>query len=229
MVAITDGDLVGLLGVYGYMAVAIALTSLLGLRMRNPRKLLHVLTGGIVFFWWAFDSREVMAGLAAFPFVVLLLMASPKSPIERLKRTPLGVGASEGHSYGLVMYAVSWTIIAYTMFDHLLAASIAIAAMSFGDGVGELVGHRYGRIEYLKHRTLEGSLAVFVAVALSVVALVWFYCDVIASGSAAPDNTILFAMAVGAFVSCLEATTPGRIDNLVVPLVTGGYLAILGV
>ena len=101
--------------------------------------------------------------------------------------------------------------------------------MSFGDGMGELVGSRYGKTQYIKNRTFEGSAAVFAAVLLSVLVLVWFYCDVIAEGQAPPDSPVLFALALAAFVSCLEAVSPGRIDNLTVPLVTGGYLAVLGV
>ena len=229
MLTVTNGDLLGLLGVYGYMSAAIILTSYLGERLRSPRKVLHILTGGIVFFWWSFDSKEVMAGAAALPFLIVLVLASPVSPIERLKRTPFGARGAEGHPYGLVMYAASWTIIAYFMFDHLLAASIAVAAMSFGDGMGDLVGSKYGRIEYLRHRTLEGSVAVFAAVALAVVILVWFYCEVIAEAHAPPDNVALFAIALAAFVTFVEAATPGKVDNLTVPLVTGIYLVLLGV
>lgn len=230
MAAPTDGDLLGLLGVYGYVAGIVCVTWLLAHKVQNPRKVLHILTGGIVFFWWSFDTREVMAGLAAFPFIIVLLLVSPASPVERLRRSPLGSRTSEGHSYGLVMYAVSWTLIAYFMFDHLLSASIAIAAMSFGDGMGEFVGRRFGRHEYMRHRTVEGTMAVFLAVAASVVILSWFYCDGVAvAGASAPDHLFLFAASVGAFVSCLEAVTPGKIDNLVVPLVTGGYLCLLGV
>ena len=226
----TEGDLLGLLGVYGYVAAVVCVTWLLARRVQNPRKVLHILTGGIVFFWWSFDTRELMAGLAAFPFVVILLMVSPASPLERLRNSPLGSRTSEGHSYGLVMYAVSWTLIAYFMFDHMLSASIAIASMAFGDGMGEFVGRRFGTHEYMRHRTVEGTAAVFLAVVGSVVVLSWFYCDLLTvAGVNPPDNPLLFAASVGAFVSCLEAVAPGKVDNLVVPLVTGGYLYLLGV
>ena len=210
------------------MSVVIVLTWTLRNRLSEPRKLLHVLTGGIVFFWWAFDTREAMAGLAAFPFVVVLLLATPKSPISFLRRGPLGLTSQEGHHYGLVMYAVSWTLIAYFMFDNILAASIAIAAMSFGDGMGEVVGRRYGSRQYLRGRTVEGTLAVFVAATVSVVVLIWFYAGFLGETVAVPKDTLMFALAVGGFVSVLEAIAPGKIDNLVVPLVTGGYLMILG-
>lgn len=230
MTVLTEGDMLGLIGVYGYVLSIVALSWLLKGKLSNPRKLVHILTGGIVFFWWAFDSKEVMAGLAAAPFVGLLLLCTPISPFERLKNSPLGDRSSEGHHYGLVMYAASWTALAYFLFDDLFAASVAIAAMSFGDGMGELVGKRFGKIRYLMNRTVEGSLAVFGATLVSVLVLDWFYFDLVgyASGGA-PDMLLLFAVSVAGIVACIEAITPGKIDNLVIPLFVGGYLHMLGV
>lgn len=229
MTAPTGGDLIGLIGVYAYVGSIVLLTWALGSRLENPRKVLHILTGGIVFFWWTFDTREIMAGLAAAPFIVLLLLVSPISPFARLRYGPLGRRTGEGHSYGLVMYAISWTVIAYFMFDNPLSASIAISAMAFGDGVGELIGRRYGRREYMRNRTVEGTAAVFLVVAASVLLLIWFYTDLVDRVTTSPESPLMFALAVGGFVACLEAITPGRVDNLVVPLATGGYLCLLGV
>lgn len=230
MAVLTEGDMLGLIGVYGYVLSVVALSWLLKGKLSNPRKLVHILTGGIVFFWWAFDSKEIMAGLAAAPFVGLLLLCTPISPFEKLKNSPLGNRSSEGHHYGLVMYAASWTALAYFLFDDLFVASIAIAAMSFGDGMGELVGKRFGKMRYLMNRTVEGSLAVFGATFVSVLVLNWFYFDLVgyASGGA-PDMLLLFAASVAGIVACLEAITPGKIDNLVIPLFVGGYLHMLGV
>ena len=229
MAIITEGDIVGLIGVYGYVSAIIGLTWICRHRLEQPRKLIHVLTGGIVFFWWTFDTREVMAGLAAFPFVIILLLATPRSPVALFRDGPLGLTSTEGHAYGLVMYAVSWTVIAYFMFDNILAASIAVAAMSFGDGMAEAVGRRYGHVSYLKGRTLEGSLAAFGCVTMSIIVLVWFYGELLGLSSLVPDQAPLFAIAVGALVAVLEAVTPGSVDNLTVPLLTGGLLIVMGV
>lgn len=227
---LTDGDLLGLAGVYGYVSVVVALSWILKDRISNPRKLVHILTGGIVFFWWTFDTREAMAGLAAAPFVVLLLLCTPISPFERLRNSPLGNRSAEGHQYGLVMYAVSWTALAYLLFDGLFAASVAIAAMSFGDGMGELVGRRFGRLRYMRNRTVEGSLAVFLATMSSVLVLSWFYFDLVGyAHGGAPDMLLFFAVSIAGMVTCIEAVTPGQVDNLVIPLIIGGYLYFLGV
>jgi len=171
-----------------------------------------------------------MAGLAAFPFVPLLLLATPKSPVGFLRRSILGARSSEGHAYGLVMYAISWTVIAYLLFGDLVAASIAIVAMSFGDGMGELVGRRFGRLRYMPRRTLEGSLAVFFATMLGIIVINWFYFGVVGyAGGTAPELLYPFALAVAGFVAFLEAVTPGSVDNLVIPLVVAGFMHVMGV
>ncbi len=224
----TEGDILGLVGVYGYIAVVVLVTRIAGRRIDNPRKVLHILTGGIVFFWWSFDTKEVMAGLGALPFVFLLLLATPRSPVRMLREGLLGSRTDEGHRYGLVLYAISWTIIAYFMADRMFAASIAIAAMSFGDGMGEFVGRRFGRRRYLGNKTVEGSLAVLVTMIASVLVIQWFYFEVIGVPGTPPDMMLPFAVALSAFVMCVEAVAPGEIDNLVIPLAVGGYLAILG-
>jgi dolichol kinase len=230
VVIFSQGDLLGLAGVYGYVLAVVVISWIVRKRFSNPRKVVHVLTGGIVFFWWSFDSSLVMAGLAALPFVLLVLLATPKSPIRALRNSPLGMCSSEGHPYGLVLYAISWTVIAYFLFGDLFAASIAIAAMSFGDGMGCVIGERFGRLRYAPHRTVEGSIAVFTATAVSIVVLTWFYFTVIGySGSTAPYLLAPFALAIAGLVALLEALTPGSVDNLVIPLIIAAFLHGLGV
>ena len=230
MDAFTDGDIFGLVCVYGYVLCVLGIAWLLRHRVENLRKIVHILTGGIVFFWWSFDTKEIMAGLAAFPFVIILLLATPKSPVEFLRKSPLGARSSEGHPYGLVMYAISWTLVAYFLFEDLFAASIAIASMSFGDGMGELIGRRYGKLKYAKNRSAEGSVAVFLGTTVSVFVLSWFYFDLIGyTGSSIPVLVPLFSIVVGALVALIEAITPGAVDNLVIPLFIGGLLHIMGV
>ena len=230
MSGFTQGDLLGLAGVYGYVTCVLIVAWAFKGRVRNLRKIVHILTGGIVFFWWSFDNQLVMAGLAAFPFVILLILATPKSPVAFLRNGPLGARSSEGHPYGLVLYAISWTVIAYALFDDLFAASVAIAAMAFGDGSGDLVGRRYGRLKYKSDRTLEGSSAVFSATAVSILVLSWFYFEFIGyTGSTLPELMPLFAVVIGALVAIVEAITPGAVDNLVIPLLIGGFLHMIGV
>lgn len=216
-------------GVYGYVACIILISHLLRDRLKNPRKLVHILTGGIVFFWWSFDNAWVMSGLAALPFVPILLLMTPISPIKRLRNSSIGRISADGHPYGLVMYAISWTILAFFLFDDLFAASVAIAAMSFGDGMGEVVGKRFGRHQFMPHRTVEGSLAVFAASFLAICVIGLFYFNVMGYAiGTQPVMLLPFALGIAGFISIVEAVTPGKIDNLVIPLVVGGFLHIMG-
>jgi len=228
--AFTTGDILGLLSVYGYVACILVVSYLLRNRVNNPRKLVHILTGGIVFFWWSFDTQWVMVGLAALPFVPLLLLTTPLSPFKRFRGSIIDEISSEGHEYGLVMYAISWTVIAFFMFDDLFAASVAIAAMSFGDGMGELVGRRYGKHEYIPHRTMEGSLAVLLFSFIAIAVIGWFYFDIIGySGGSQPFMLLPFSLGVACFIAVIEAVAPGKVDNLVLPLAVGGLLHLMGV
>jgi dolichol kinase len=227
---LTQGDILGLLGVYGYVACILVLSHTLRHKLHNLRKLVHILTGGIVFFWWSFDTQWVMAGLAALPFIPILLLTTPISPIKRLRESSLGDISSGGHAYGLVCYAISWTIIAFFLFNDLFVASIAIAAMSFGDGMGELIGKRYGKREFVPNRTVEGSLAVLCATFVAIIIIGWFYFGVIGyTGGTQPFSMPVFALGIAAFVTMIEAVTPGKVDNLVIPLVVGAVLHIMGV
>jgi len=65
---------------------------------------------------------------------------------------------------------------------------------------------------------------------VAVLVLNWFYFDLIGYAyGGSPDMLLLFAASVAGIVTCIEAVTPGKVDNLVIPLAVGGYLHMLGV
>ena len=78
------------------------------------RKILHIMVGNIVFILPLFQTREIMAFLAAAPFIFLTFLISPYSPIKGLSKV-----SKAGHELGLVYYSISWTILAYLFFDHM--------------------------------------------------------------------------------------------------------------
>ena len=86
-----QADLIGLLLVYLYVGsvVLIAIRSkYLNDRGWN-RKFIHIMIGNIVFFWWIFQDKYVMAFLAAAPFIPILLYSSLKgSNIARRRTEP---------------------------------------------------------------------------------------------------------------------------------------------
>jgi phytol kinase len=238
-------DLIGLLFVYIYVGsvVLIAIRSRFLSDRGWDRKFIHIMIGNIVFFWWIFQDRYVMALLAAAPFIPLLLYSSLKEhgggdDIGQTKPRSMGsalVSASlNGHRFGLVYYAISWTLLAYLLFDHRMIASIAIVSMAYGDGMGGLIGKRYGKTRLLGKKTLEGSTAAMVCSAIAILAVIGFYGQLSSAGwFHVPQMefvmALLLALVVGLFVSYLELITPGELDNLVIPFSVGFVLLLAGV
>ncbi|HTY46202.1 MAG TPA: SEC59/DGK1/VTE5 family protein [Methanomassiliicoccales archaeon] len=233
---IADGDLIGLAAVYLYVAVVVIMAARLAPVQRAgvQRKFVHVMVGNIVLIWWIFQTSYVMALLAAAPFIPLLLLASSRSPSRKVRGSFLGRTTGESHDLGLVYYAISWTILALLLFDNRLVASIAIVAMSYGDGMGGLIGKRYGRHVLLGKKTLEGTLTVFAATAVASFAIILFYGSLASAGLIAmhyisPALAAGVSLAAGVFVAALELLTPGQFDNLTIPLGTAALLLLLGV
>ncbi|MEM0449479.1 MAG: hypothetical protein QW520_06635 [Methanomassiliicoccales archaeon] len=232
----SDGDLLGLAGVYVYVAIIVLMASKLKF-IRNAkvhRKFVHIMVGNIVFIWWVFDSNYVMAFLAAAPFIPLLLLASPYSNISKLKDSFLGRTSGESHDLGLVYYAISWTILAFFLFDLRLIASIAIVSMAYGDGMGGLVGRKIGKKRLLGSKTIEGTTAVFIATLVSMLIVIYFYQFLNDQGIFVSnvsnlnfEAALLSSITVALFVSVVELLTPGAIDNLVIPLGTSILLFLI--
>ncbi|MDH7508679.1 MAG: hypothetical protein QHH00_04685 [Methanomassiliicoccales archaeon] len=231
-----SGDLLGLVLVYLYVFLVVVFSIIMRNRWDGDarRKFVHIAVGNIVFFWWIFDSAWVMAFLAAAPFVPLLLLVSPYSPIPRLRESILGKTSEQGHGLGLVMYAISWTVLAYVFFQDRITASIGIVAMSYGDGLGGYIGKRYGKRRIFRNKSLEGSFAVFLATVISTFLIIEYYSFLSQNGffsAVIPGllGVIQISLITGILVSIVELITPGEIDNLVIPLLTSGLLYLLGI
>jgi len=235
-VAIEAAAIMGLIGVYSYVTLIVVLASKWKAisTAKVHRKFVHIMIGNIVFIWWVFDSNYVMALLAAAPFIPLLLLASPYSHFSKLKGSFLGRTTGESHDLGLVYYAISWTILAFFFFDVRLIASVAIVAMAYGDGMGGLIGKRYGKRKIHGQRTLEGTVAVFVATLIATIVVIAFYQWLDAQGllemnieAFGWEIAIVSALIVAAFVAVVELLTPGAYDNIVIPLGTAVLLLLL--
>jgi len=234
LVMFSTGDIVGLVLVYSYVTLVVVIAVFA--KKRYPgcgyRKIIHILIGNIVFLWWVFDSNYIMAFLAAAPFIPLLLLMTPRSPLHRFDGSFLKMATAQGHDLGLVYYAFSWTLLAFFLFDNRMVASIAIVAMSYGDGVGGLVGKQYGKLKCYKDKSYVGTAAVFLGTFAATLAVIGFYTFL--SGHVAGLNVLdlsttkalMVASIVGAFVAVVELFSPGEYDNLIVPISTA--LLVLG-
>ena len=108
-----SSDIVGLILVYGYIVILLIISEKVLNKYPNfSRKFLHIMVGNVLFILPLFTNQYVITFLAAAPFIVLTFLMSPYSPIKLNDRI-----SSSGHGFGLVYYAISWTVLAYFFFD----------------------------------------------------------------------------------------------------------------
>jgi len=207
-------DILGVIIVYAYVAFLLVLTEkwLSKKDTMVSRKLLHIMVGNIAFLLPLFVTREIMAFVAAAPFIVLTYLISPFSPFrkvrDRLSKT--------GHGLGLVYYAIAWTVLAYVFFDHKEIIAMGILAMSYGDGFASILGIKYGTKTYKifsDRKSYIGSISMFLfTILLLEIALLYYQV---------PTQLLTFPMllVLAGVATLTEGLTPKGLDNLSVPFV----------
>jgi len=206
-----QNDIIGLALVYTYVVLLLIITEkVLNKYPAASRKILHIMTGNIAFILPLFQTREVMAFLAAGPFILFTFFMSPHSPIKSIR----GKTSAAGHSMGLVYYAITWTILAYVFFDHMEIIAIGIFAMSFGDGFASLLGTSFGKRKYNvvgDEKSYLGSFFMFVfTLIMMAVALIYFNVDF-------TITKLLVLPFIALIATLVEAITPKGLDNISVP------------
>jgi dolichol kinase len=216
-----QSDLVGVAAVYIYVSALIVFTEKV-FSKRYPvqsRKFLHIMTGNIAFILPLFETREIMAFVAAGPFILFTFLMSPYSPIKSMR----GKTSEAGHGLGLVYYAITWTILAYAFFDHREIIAMGILAMSYGDGLASLIGIKYGKRKYCVFKDTKsyvGSTAMFVCTFILLITALAFY--VVYGETPAPTNIIrvtAYLLCMSGVAAIVEGITPLGLDNLSVPFV----------
>ncbi len=210
-----QSDIVGVIIVYLYVAFILFLTEKIVSKKYTlmGRKVLHIMVGNIAFILPIFQTREMMAFVAAGPFILFTFLMSPYSPLKKI-RDKL---SKSGHGLGLVYYAIAWTTLAYVFFDYKEVIAIGILAMSYGDGFASIIGLKFGEHKYKilgDIKSIEGSIAMFIFTFLLIVFGLFYYnIDL---------NLVLFGyiILIALFSTIIEGFTPKGIDNLSVPFLT---------
>ncbi len=217
-----QNDFTGVVLVYLYVAILLITTEkLLNKHPVVGRKILHIMVGNVAFLLPIFQTRAIMAFMAAGPFILFTFLMSPYTPIKSIR----GKTSSAGHGMGLVYYAISWTILAYVFFDYKIVIAIGIFAMSYGDGLASLIGSRYGKKKYniyADQKSYIGSITMFVFSFIMFIVALLFYEFTITS----KVIVILGIIALSSMVA--EMITPKGLDNLSVPFIASicFYLAM---
>lgn len=198
-------DVIGLLLVYAYVAILILISEKILKSYPNlSRKFLHIMVGNILFILPLFTSREVITFLAAAPFILLTFLISPYSPLKIKNRV-----SASGHGFGLVYYAISWTILAFFFYNQPWIIAVGIAAMSYGDGMASLIGERFGKRKYNisgDTKSIEGSLAMFLVLIVTLGVVLVYYHTL--------PSSYMVIMAVALVATVFEGITPKGLDNL---------------
>ena len=214
------GDVILILLSYGYVLALIGaagrLEGVLGLSRGSSRKFLHAMIGNLVlvipFFQW-----QMAPVLIAAPFILVTLLASPYTPIPRI-RTMLGSLADltkEGHHTGLILYSFSFTLLAVFFPTRSDVIAAGVLPMAYGDSSAALVGRRMGKRETLNGKTLEGSLAMF---AVSLISMLLGFVFISSFQSFTLAQRLAPAVVTAFVCTVVEALSPRGLDNIAVPL-----------
>lgn len=214
-----QNDLAGVALVYIYVAILLLITEkILSKYPRVSRKILHIMTGNIAFLLPIFQTREVMAFLAAGPFILFTFLMSPHSPIKSIK----GKTSEAGHGMGLVYYAITWTILAYVFFDNMVVIAVGILAMSYGDGFASLLGAKFGKRKYRvwgDEKSYVGSAIMFTFTFIIMIIAVIIYKMFFSYEVTITYEFLAILAGISLIVAVVESITPKGLDNLSVPFV----------
>jgi len=223
-----------LLVCYLYIFVVIFLTLRMNDRFSQnlKRKFLHIMIGNFVFIipFFTFNTFPMnFPFYVASPFILLTLIASASSPIKiKNKMSGLADITKGGHKFGLVLYAISYTILAFFFSAKSYVIIAGILPMAFGDAAASLVGQKWGhhKLGKLSKKSFEGTTAMFLVTFISVT------LSLLAFSYLCPfqiTTLLLASLGVAISATILEALTPKGLDNITVPLLSALlFLALIG-
>jgi phytol kinase len=172
--------------------------------------------GNWVFLWpFAFDHWYAIL-VPPVLFIVLNYVSYRRELFKAMERKEKAGGL------GTVYYAISLAImvpIAMILEVTWIAASV-IMLMAWADGLADPIGRRYGKHKYHvsgSTKSVEGSFAFFAIGACAVAATLLFFG---AFSSLPAVNISMFALAIAALGTIIEALSPSGTDNLTVPIVS---------
>jgi phytol kinase len=206
---------------YAYILIVILVSSRMGKSLNVPpktsRKFLHVMIGNLPFII-PFFTLKIFPTLVAAPFILVTFLATPHSPFKRVndKLKALSDITEEGHQWGLVFYAISYTCLAFLFPSKPYVIAAGILPMAYGDAVASIIGEKFGRHGYRvgAKKSLEGSTAMFLLSLTSLAVSTVFFSLLYGFSFFAKGLAIIASAAVATLV---EGLSPMGFDNLTVP------------
>ena len=203
-------NLLGLLLSYVLVFVVIGLSTLLQkkgiLKEEGARKFIHIGVSN----WWIlamlFFDNVWFAIIPPISFIILNYASYKMNLIKSMERNGNG-------NLGTVYFPISLLILVIVSFGLLNqpeVGAIGILILGYGDGFAAVIGQKFGKHKLKHNKTLEGSLAMFVASLVVAFIIIHIY-----HGSQA----FYLAPIIALIATVVELYTPKGIDNLSVPLI----------
>ncbi|GAB4483249.1 MAG: phosphatidate cytidylyltransferase [Anaerolineae bacterium] len=231
----TRGDIIGLIASYAYAFGMLVIVEAVGRAFKWPqyltRKIIHI---GAGMWTWAILALFDHWYFGIIPFATFIVMNT-----IFYRRQVFAQMDSEESSPGTVYFAFSITVLFALLWrtggtlDRVPIAMAGVMAMTWGDAMANIIGRSLGKNTYTffgHQRSWEGTAAMLVFSFAAIFLTLWLL-----PGSALSLNSMvigplraaimaLFAVMVGAFA---EGVSPAGLDNLSVPLLTGGAIYLL--
>lgn len=192
---------------------AVVLARSLGLPPTHARDVLHVGAGVWVLGWpwWDGLAAPLATVITAMAAIGVVPAAAKKiAAVDRFRRS---VAEGDERFLGVILYTVSFAVMTGLGLAHRpFPAAAGLLALALGDGLGGLLGRRFGRRFYStgvgKAKTFEGSAAVATFTAVGILAAATLFDVEIGAWS----------IVVVALVAALaEGLAPQGTDNIAVP------------
>ncbi len=179
----------------------------------NGRKLFHILMGGLILFWFFYQTvyAKVLFSLVPLGFISLILIAAlgkapHKGSIARLTRS----GNIKEATKGPLLFFLMLVLITTVGFKSI-AGLTSLCAMAFGDGIAPFLG-KNAKHKMPNGKSIEGAFGVFIGSLLSSFIIYALFFE----GTAVSAYIMLIIAATAA--SIIEFFTPSNYDNRTVPL-----------
>jgi phytol kinase len=202
---------------YLYIVAVILIAGYLKRGVLDPktsRKFLHSMIGNLPLIM-PFFTQSIFPFLVASPFILVTFLATPYSPFPWLteKLSSLSDLTEEGHHTGLVLYAISYTALAYLFGTQPYIAAAGIFPMAYGDSLAALIGMRYGKTK-LGNKSLEGCAGMFFGSLISLLLGMAYFSSIY---SFTLIDQIIPSLLVAIVVTVAEFFSPSGLDNIAVP------------
>jgi len=221
-----------MLACYGYILALILVSGRMGdsgrVSKKTSRKFLHAMIGNLPLMM-PFFTESLFPFLVASPFILVTLLVSPYSPFPGLGKrfSSLAGITEEGHHTGLVLYAVSYSLLAlvYGVKPYVVAAGIF--PMAYGDSSAALIGERFGahRYKIFEPKSLEGSLGMLAGSLLSLLVGMLYFSRIYGFSFQAQ---VVPCLLVALVATLAETSSPRSLDNLSVPLLGALTFVLMG-